>query len=872
MTDRTEDEPRDPQTGGASGPAEVSLLPQAVEPPSAASKGYASHLTPDGSEQSSLMPVARRPRLPIVVSVVVVVVLALSGTAFALRDRLFGSAPAETSLASSNLAVHGIENAPVGGGLAEGLREAWRYDDAAVVLADPSVVMALRRGPGAWRMVGLEADTGEVRWTQELDEDLIEDVWCNPVPWQGKAACRYNVHSYWSPGLHLFDIATGESSELKAPTPGWEIVESSVSEDALYTISDDPSGGGVLELSRWGSLDRPVWTTAYDSAYDSSSCLYGTGAIGTSWSASDDLVRYCGTVFDSGDGEVLSTSDFPDGREGDCLSPTLFGGNRIACVMGNGSGTVALSSGHTAKRFFVGDGYPLALSGAVLPDSFVVWDGTSGKGPKYATLRQFASDPQDAKTVEVPAEFRTTLAAAWDGGDRLVLVGGSGSVVLVSTADGTVLWESKTGANDPNDSEGVKLVSVCADFIDEDTIWIQNGGSRLVDADPVSWLVDATTGEVTKIDYVIPALGSRTLDPVVATGFSGSTSTGGYVARLVLTARPSQAVAAEVPDGFPSCPSGMELVGWTQYPDGLVLVCGSDEGFRVVARYKGRDLVPTDLTFTLGGWTVKCQDGTVLTVGLGGGLVTVDGVTQAVRGWSRATGRVGFPGMAVKACPPDTVPLSLSTWKGGWLLVCGTDVKTPTWAAWNDDILGDGESKDVAVDAGGYCADSGSVCATPGQAVLNGAGGLTVQRPIGADWFTGTGPGVSGDPDEPPEQQEDQTVVTIATDLLFEFGSAEVAPGSADTVRRAVSTAPQGVTIQVTGYSDAVGGDEVNLPLSQQRADAVASIIRAQRPDLVVQATGRGSADPVAQETNADGSDNPEGRALNRRVAIRYAG
>ena len=37
-------------------------------------------------------------------------------------------------------------------------------------------------------------------------------------------------------------------------------------------------------------------------------------------------------------------------------------------------------------------------------------------------------------------------------------------------------------------------------------------------------------------------------------------------------------------------------------------------------------------------------------------------------------------------------------------------------------------------------------------------------------------------------------------------------------------------------------------------------------------AVGYGEADPVAANTNPDGSDNPCGRALNRRVEIHYAG
>jgi outer membrane protein OmpA-like peptidoglycan-associated protein len=34
--------------------------------------------------------------------------------------------------------------------------------------------------------------------------------------------------------------------------------------------------------------------------------------------------------------------------------------------------------------------------------------------------------------------------------------------------------------------------------------------------------------------------------------------------------------------------------------------------------------------------------------------------------------------------------------------------------------------------------------------------------------------------------------------------------------------------------------------------------------------SGKGESEPVAPNENDDGSDNPDGRALNRRVEIRY--
>ncbi len=69
--------------------------------------------------------------------------------------------------------------------------------------------------------------------------------------------------------------------------------------------------------------------------------------------------------------------------------------------------------------------------------------------------------------------------------------------------------------------------------------------------------------------------------------------------------------------------------------------------------------------------------------------------------------------------------------------------------------------------------------------------------------------------------------------------------------------------IEVVGYTDSTGGDKINVPLSQDRADSVANYIAFQgvSGDRIA-AYGRGSADPIASNKTV------EGRAKNRRVEI----
>lgn len=55
------------------------------------------------------------------------------------------------------------------------------------------------------------------------------------------------------------------------------------------------------------------------------------------------------------------------------------------------------------------------------------------------------------------------------------------------------------------------------------------------------------------------------------------------------------------------------------------------------------------------------------------------------------------------------------------------------------------------------------------------------------------------------------------------------------------------------------------------RAKAVADVLTSEDADLKVKAVGHGESDPVASNgTEAD--DDPEGRAKNRRVELRYDG
>lgn len=116
-----------------------------------------------------------------------------------------------------------------------------------------------------------------------------------------------------------------------------------------------------------------------------------------------------------------------------------------------------------------------------------------------------------------------------------------------------------------------------------------------------------------------------------------------------------------------------------------------------------------------------------------------------------------------------------------------------------------------------------------------------------------------------------RTVITLVSDILFAFGSATMPPAASERIVDLVRDVPQGARVQVIGFTDRIGTDEYNLILSKARAQAVADTIKASRSDLVLDVEGRGKADPVADNGTPE-RDNPEGRALNRRVEIRTEG
>jgi outer membrane protein OmpA-like peptidoglycan-associated protein len=114
--------------------------------------------------------------------------------------------------------------------------------------------------------------------------------------------------------------------------------------------------------------------------------------------------------------------------------------------------------------------------------------------------------------------------------------------------------------------------------------------------------------------------------------------------------------------------------------------------------------------------------------------------------------------------------------------------------------------------------------------------------------------------------------VTLPADILFDFDKSDIrndAQGALRELAQLLRDKARGpVTIQ--GYTDALGSDAYNQKLSERRAAAVKTWLGTWEGLSAMPFTvaGFGARNPVAPNRHPDGSDNPEGRQLNRRVTL----
>lgn len=140
-------------------------------------------------------------------------------------------------------------------------------------------------------------------------------------------------------------------------------------------------------------------------------------------------------------------------------------------------------------------------------------------------------------------------------------------------------------------------------------------------------------------------------------------------------------------------------------------------------------------------------------------------------------------------------------------------------------------------------------------------------RPVGSD----TEAGSTDSGSDTGSDAEVETVVTLPDTVLFDFDEDDLLPeasASLDELAEALHYFDE-APVQVHGHTDSVGDPDYNQGLSERRAGSVSDYFVDVGVDADrIEAQGFGEQEPVADNTHEDGSDDPDGRAQNRRVEI----
>ena len=120
--------------------------------------------------------------------------------------------------------------------------------------------------------------------------------------------------------------------------------------------------------------------------------------------------------------------------------------------------------------------------------------------------------------------------------------------------------------------------------------------------------------------------------------------------------------------------------------------------------------------------------------------------------------------------------------------------------------------------------------------------------------------------DEAEVYKKGNQLIVRLKGMQFPVGTAVIMPENyqlLSKVQKAIKLF-ENPSVAIEGHSDSTGSDEINLVLSQQRAEAVMDYLIANNtlPKNKIVAMGYGSGKPVASNSSV------EGRAANRRIDV----
>ena len=164
----------------------------------------------------------------------------------------------------------------------------------------------------------------------------------------------------------------------------------------------------------------------------------------------------------------------------------------------------------------------------------------------------------------------------------------------------------------------------------------------------------------------------------------------------------------------------------------------------------------------------------------------------------------------------------------------------------------------------GLAGQATAMVGTPAPAIAAVADSDGDGVPDDQDACPGTPPGATVD-------HKGCEVVERLDSTYFEYDSAALTPNAMTALDRVAQQVMSFSSrkFEVAGHTDAKGTDEYNNRLGQRRAISVFEYLnRNGVPTERLVVRSYGETQPIASNTKPDGSDDPEGRALNRRVEI----
>lgn len=112
----------------------------------------------------------------------------------------------------------------------------------------------------------------------------------------------------------------------------------------------------------------------------------------------------------------------------------------------------------------------------------------------------------------------------------------------------------------------------------------------------------------------------------------------------------------------------------------------------------------------------------------------------------------------------------------------------------------------------------------------------------------------------------------VVNNVYYDFNKADLRPESSTELDKLVTMfeANPDIVVEISSHTDSKGSNKLNQRLSNARAKSVVDYLVSKGVDKSkLKAIGYAATQPIAPNTNPDGTDNPDGRQQNRRTEFK---